>query len=268
VARGSVKKRGTAYSIVYDGPAGPDGQRRQRRESGFRTKREAQERLTAALREVDTGTSLEPSTLTVADYLRHWLATMIAPHKRPLTVYRYTAVAHNHVAPHLGALLLAKLTPAQVARWHATLGASGLAPTSVASSHAVLSTALRQAVRWQLIARNPCDLAPFAKPEHVAGPVWDTATAQRFQLAVADDPDAVLWLLAIAAASSGAGGGSSRRPDSRPSARTICGTPTRPCCSSRGCIRRWCRSGWGTPGSARPTTATATSRPRSGARRR
>ncbi len=69
MARGSVTKRGNLWNILYTIAPDPEtGKRRQRREHGFRTKRE-----------LDTGTSLDPQKLTVAEYLEHWYETANAP---------------------------------------------------------------------------------------------------------------------------------------------------------------------------------------------
>jgi integrase len=198
MARGSVRKRGNYYSIIYDAPATADGKRKQRRESGFATKKAAQERLTAALREVDTGTSLDPTTQTVTEYLRHWLASIIAPQKRPLTVDRYRTAIERYIAPAIGHVPLAKLAPAHVSALHADLAKRGYQRATIVHTHNALHNALKQAVRWQLVPRNACDAVPVGKVERAEHVVWDTETARRFQLAVADDPDAVLWLLAIA----------------------------------------------------------------------
>lgn len=198
MARGSLRKRGNVWTILYDVPPPPDKKRLQRRESGFRTKREAQERLTAALREVDTGTSLDPTTQTVAEYLRHWLATIVAPQKRPLTVDRYRTAIERYIAPAIGSVPLAKLAPTHVSALHADLARRGYTRATIVHTHNALHNALKQAVRWQLVPRNACDAVPAGKVERAEQVVWDVETARRFQVAVADDPDAVLWLLAIA----------------------------------------------------------------------
>jgi len=199
MARGSVRKRGKTYSIVYElGPDPETGKRRQKREGGFRTKRDAEAALTARQREIDTGTALDPTRLTVGDYLAHWLDTAIAPAKRPLTTARFAHAIRRYIAPTLAAVPLAKLSPAHVSGLHAALTRAGYAHATVAHTHNVLHNALKQALRWRLIAVNPCDAAPVGTPERARTVAWDTATAHRFRRAVADDPDAVLWLLAIA----------------------------------------------------------------------
>lgn len=56
MARRSVTKRGNLWNIFYTVAPDPEtGKRRQRRESGFRTRREAQEHLIAAPRKYGPG---------------------------------------------------------------------------------------------------------------------------------------------------------------------------------------------------------------------
>lgn len=81
---------------------------------------------------------------------------------------RYTEDAARmvrlHVAPTIGRTLLTDLTPGAVSRWHDDLvagrikasGAAGLVP---AKAYRLLHAALEDAVRDQLLVRNPCMLA-------------------------------------------------------------------------------------------------------------
>ena len=55
------------------------------------------------------------------------------------------------------------LTPADVQRFYAELSDRGLSPRVVQYTHAVLRSALKHAVRWNVINRNPCDLVTLPK---------------------------------------------------------------------------------------------------------
>lgn len=193
MARGSVQKRPGGWSIVYDMPVAIG--RKQKRESGFRTKREAEAALTARLREVDTGTALDPTKLTVAAYLDHWLVAGNAD-IRAITLQTYRMWVTKHIAPHLGAVPLAKLNAAHLDGWLATLRQT-LAPSTARRIRGMLATALNRAVRWRFIPTSPASLVRAPRvgksiPQH-----WDTATAARFLAAVADDPGAVFFVVAL-----------------------------------------------------------------------
>jgi integrase len=61
--------------------------------------------------------------------------------------------------PPLGAIKLNKLSAAHLDRLYRSLSAEGLAPASVRAVHAVLSSALNQAMRWGWIGENVADRA-------------------------------------------------------------------------------------------------------------
>src|SRR5690349_4850581 len=86
---------------------GPDQRRFRSRIDGQRysstfhgTKRDAQRELRRLLGEIDTGTAVEPSRLTVADYLRDWLGN--DRDLSPKTLERYRQLAERQIIPHLG----------------------------------------------------------------------------------------------------------------------------------------------------------------------
>jgi integrase len=76
------------------------------------------------------------------------------------TTYRdYAGHVRNHIAPELGRLKLAKLTPAHVQGLYRKKLDSGLSPRTVNYIHATLHKALEQAVRWRLVPYNVSDAA-------------------------------------------------------------------------------------------------------------
>ena len=68
--RGHLKQRSPgSWSLVIDMGCDENGKRQQRWSTVRGTKREAEKELTRLLRELDSGTYIEPSKLTVAEYL-------------------------------------------------------------------------------------------------------------------------------------------------------------------------------------------------------
>jgi integrase len=122
------------------------------------TKRDAQRELTALLAAVDNGTAVDPSRLSVGEYLREWLES--ASDLSAKTLERYRQLAEQQINPHLGATVLQKLRPAQVHEWHAILLKSGgvtgepLSARTVGHAHRVLHRALERAMRLELVVRN------------------------------------------------------------------------------------------------------------------
>jgi integrase len=82
----------------------------------------------------------------------------------------------------LGAAILAKLKPPQISTAYANAlsrgrrdGKGGLSPRTVHHMHRILRQGLQQAVRWQILARNPADAVKPPKVERGALQTYDLA---------------------------------------------------------------------------------------------
>jgi integrase len=128
------------------------------------TRRAVQEQMIAAQRELQTGVVALGPSQTVATFLESWLEQTAKPTLRPRTHLRYVQLVRKHALPTLGAIALRKLTPQHLATLYGRKFDEGLSPRSVQFLHAVLHRAFKQAVRWQLIGRNPADAVDAPKP--------------------------------------------------------------------------------------------------------
>jgi hypothetical protein len=63
----------------------------------------------------------------------------------------------NHITPHVGDVALDRLRPVDVDNLYSVWRAGGMAESTVRRMHAILHSALTQAVRWDLIVSNPAD---------------------------------------------------------------------------------------------------------------
>jgi integrase len=110
------------------------------------------------------GTYVEPSKITVLQFFERWLRH-IKPNVSPRTHERYQQIALKNIAPLIGAKLLLKLKPIEISEAYSTAlesgrrdGRGGLSPRTVHHMHRVLFSALDQAERWKMVARNPAAL--------------------------------------------------------------------------------------------------------------
>lgn len=100
---------------------------------------------------------------TLASYLAQWLETYAKPNVGKKTFERYERIVQQNIAPYLGDTPLADLKPLQIQSFYAELLTSGrkkgggLSPLTVQHVHRLLRKALHQAVRWEIIERNPAD---------------------------------------------------------------------------------------------------------------
>jgi integrase len=102
------------------------------------------------------------SKLTVTEHLTARIEAWQALGKiTPKTAERYRELLNNQITPHLGAKSVQKLNPADIERWHAALitkgrkgGSGGLSARTIGHAHRLLSKALKEAMRHDLVARN------------------------------------------------------------------------------------------------------------------
>jgi integrase len=129
------------------------------------SRKEAERELRRLLRTLDTGEHVDPSRITVREWLLTWLDATRAE-VAPKSAERYSEIVSNFLAPALGNLQLAKLTPVHIQNAYNGWASGGrrdgkpggLAPLTRRHIHRILSSALARAVEQQLIARNPCDV--------------------------------------------------------------------------------------------------------------
>ena len=158
--RGHVYRRGSTWTYVVDRGDRPDGSRRQTSKGGYRTRKEAEAALAQTITRLQDGTYVDPRRLTVGSYLTaHWLPAVRAG-VRPLTFSSYEMHVRCHVVPGLGRHPLQQLAPPAINAFYAGLAEpneerSPLSAASIRRIHATLHRALADAVRWQVLARNP-----------------------------------------------------------------------------------------------------------------
>ena len=87
------------------------------------------------------------------------------------TFERYAEIVRIHLKPAFGYLRLPKLQPLHIQGYYSKAlsegrrdGKGGLSAQTVLHHHRVLHGALRQAVRWQLLPRNPADAVGPPRP--------------------------------------------------------------------------------------------------------
>ncbi len=163
---GHIKKRGKeSWSVVIDLGKDPlTGRRRQVRRAVKGTKREAEALLAQLLYQRDQGIDAPPGKLTLGEYLELWLRDYGEARLAPSTQKRYAELLRIHVIPYLGSLPLAKLRPLHMQECYRQLLARGRAPRTVLQLHRVVREALQQALKWQLLPRNPADAVEPPSP--------------------------------------------------------------------------------------------------------
>jgi integrase len=129
--------------------------------------REAQAYLTKKLRERDLGRDLEGAKITLNDYFLRWLETAVKPRVRQKTCQDYDGILRRYIRPGLGDRVLVSMRPMDIQTTYQGMIERGLSPRTVRYTHAVLRSALRQALQWRLLLENPVDGVKI--PQQVRG---------------------------------------------------------------------------------------------------
>jgi integrase len=201
--RGTVSKyttgAGGRWRISYDlAPDPVTGMRRQTTRRGFTRKRDAQRALRAALGSIEDNTYIEPSRMTVAEYLREWLDGWRV---RPTTADRYRRSAEHHVIPRIGGIRIQQLTADTLDALYRDLEREGgpnggpLAPKTVRNAHGMIHKALAVAAERGYVVRNVAD---HARPPQGSRPemkVWEAGQLRTYLDHVRQDRLYALWLL-------------------------------------------------------------------------
>jgi integrase len=154
--KGHIRERSPGHWAIVIDVRDQAGKRKRRWHSFAGTKRQAQLECARLLAEQQGGGSIDPSKVTVAEFLDRFERDWVALHGSARTAERYRD-ALNHVRRHLGEMSLQKLRPADVAGLYATSARSGLAPRTVRLIHVVLHRALGQAKTWGVVRDNVCE---------------------------------------------------------------------------------------------------------------
>jgi integrase len=160
--------------------------------------------------DVRTGTYVAPSKQTVGEFLDEWLVT-VRPTLRPATHFSYGRNLRLHVLPRIGDVVLQHLDAGQLNRLYAELLVpgvnrtrpdTGLSRRSVAYIATILKRALRDAVRWGRLMRNPADMADPPKAGSGARREMKTWTGDQVRdflrrSEFERDRDATLWRVLV-----------------------------------------------------------------------
>ncbi len=200
--RGSVRRRNSSWSVVLDIGIDPATGKRQQTRKAFPTRRSAEAWLAATLKDAQQESFQAPSSQTLSSFLAEWLET-IRPTIRPSTWAGYEQKLRSHVVPRIGALPLRAIDPSRLNRLYAELldggkqnGDGRLAPKTVRHVHTTLQRALRDAVRWGKLPRNPAEMSDPPRGQSSSMQVWRPNQLASFLHQTKADRLHACWVLA------------------------------------------------------------------------
>jgi len=161
------------------------------------TKKDAEQYRNKAIREKDLGTFIEPSPITVDDYMKRWLETAARPRLRDNTYREYEGLLCRYVSPTLGGKRLSDVRPLDIQSLYASMSEKNLSARTVRFTHSVLSSAFKQAVRWRMLLQNPCGSVELPRKVSQEMRSLTPIEAARFLAEAASDRWIALFVLAL-----------------------------------------------------------------------
>lgn len=175
---------GTWWFVVDVGL--PGGPRKQAKRRGFPSQKRALEELTRLRTQVIQQTYVPPTRQHLGEFLvEDWLPA-IKHSVKPSTFASYQAKLRLHVIPYIGTVQMQAVDAAMLNRLYGELLSSGnkrgekdaLSARTVRYVHTIVHRALKDAVRWSRIVRNPADVATPPRAKDARPPEMKTWSAK------------------------------------------------------------------------------------------
>ena len=123
-----------------------------------KSRQEVSAKLAKALHDRQQGTLVKPHKQTLGDWLEIWLEQYKRPSIRAITFDTYAMIMQRHLKPTLGYIALRDLQPDHIQSYRNIKTQEGLNARTIRLHCVLLSNALAQAEKNQLVVRNVCRL--------------------------------------------------------------------------------------------------------------
>lgn len=190
MASGHIRKRelknGHSWQIVIEGDIDPVTGKRKRIYETLKgcTKKQAEKVMVQMLNDMHQGTYIQESSKTIEQFLREWLDTYIKPSKSPTTTRGYVWQVEKYIIPALGKKKLQGLKAIDIQKFYnalaekSPLSGEPLSAKTIKNIHMNLQAALSQAVKMDLIKKNPAEHVELPKVRKYKAEVYDADEVQ------------------------------------------------------------------------------------------
>jgi integrase len=150
------------WRLILDLGSKVGGKGRRQKWLTFRgTHREAEKKLRELLGDDARGEFIEPTKLTVGEWLDRWVENSVQPRLNARTYRKYKGIIRLHLKPRLGAIRVQALRASDVERYRMEIGVS----SRTGQIHqVVLGAAMKSAVRDGIVRSNVVSLATVRPP--------------------------------------------------------------------------------------------------------
>ena len=183
----SIHKRNGKYAVMYN-YVDETGKRKQKWES-FKTMAEAVKRQKEVEYKKVAGTLTIPKCTTVSELLKEYVA-MYGRTKWAMSTYgSNVSLIKHYIDPLIGKLKVTEITTRVMERYYQQLlktktvipmignrRSKYVTPQTIRAIHKLLHSCFEQAVKWEIIEKNPTDYASRPKAEYAKRDIWTAET--------------------------------------------------------------------------------------------
>lgn len=160
--KGYVRKRGNKWSFTVDVGRDPrTGKRKQKTQSGYGTKKEAQAALAGLVTNVDKGTYIEPNKKKFKDFTLEYLSKVYKNKVKATSFETAENIILTQILPWFGDVDLNNIDHFLVHEFYDTKIKEGYSSSYIQRMHEMVRMLLRVAFKWELTQK---DIASLLEP--------------------------------------------------------------------------------------------------------
>ena len=161
-----------------------------------KTQKDCREWIKQTLKKIDGGLTFEGTQITLERFMEGWLNGKKIS-RRPGTVHSYRRIAERDILPMMGRMRLKDILPGHVNQLYGNMTAEGKGARTIQLVHVVLHCVLEQAVRENILGRNPLDAVERPRVETAEFQILNEEQVRQFMIFASDSPYASLFHLAL-----------------------------------------------------------------------
>ena len=186
----SIRKRRNKFFVVYY-YTNENGEQKQKWES-FDTEDEAKTRKAEIEYKQQVNRFIAPSNLTVSAFLEDFVSLYGVKKWGPSSYEANTALIRNYINPLIGDTLMQEMTAMAADKYISQLQKTRcvtwtnryskkeyMTPANIERINRLLKCAFKQAIRWEIVERNPFECTTLPKIKSEPRAIWDAETIRK-----------------------------------------------------------------------------------------
>lgn len=195
--KGYFRKRNDKWSYTVDIGRDPlTGKRKQKTQSGFKTKKEAQLACAEYITKIEKEGFVDTKKITLSQFMREYIDNEIIPNFRPSTINNYNK-SLDHVNNSIGNIELSKLNAMHMQQFSKYLRNKDYKNGTINLYITCLKKVLHTAHEWRMLTFNIATSLKRAKSERKIDKFWTYDECMNFLTTVKEDKHYLIYLLTV-----------------------------------------------------------------------